>query len=29
MELTGSEILVQCLREQGVDTCLVIRAAAF
>ena len=27
MELTGSEILVQCLREQGVDTVPIKREA--
>ena len=26
-KLTGAEIVVECLKEQGVDTVLVIRAA--
>lgn len=27
MQLTGAEIIVECLKEQGVDTYLDIRAA--
>ena len=29
MKLNGSEIIVECLKEQNVDTILVIRAAQF
>lgn len=26
MQLTGAEIIIECLKEQGVDTVLAIRA---
>ena len=29
MKLNGSEIIVECLKEQNVDTILVIQAAQF
>ena len=29
MQLTGSEIVVECLKEQGVDTVLVILVEQF
>ncbi len=29
MKLNGSEIVIECLKEQGVDTVFVIRAARF
>lgn len=29
MQLTGAQIVIECLKEQGVDTVLVIRAVPF